>query len=180
LIQEGSSKLASVPSGGGGGAGAASAGGATAAATEDAPAAEEKEEEKEESDEDVKSPQAFVLMTRWVSDCLIRLCVCVSSLSCSKSVSFVILDLVLRLDCPSSFPPRFRSVLWLTNLIFNLKDQVPTFMPVKSVEVTSFESMCSVRSGHHLLAFHADWVSICETCFDIKEVVGCHFCRLGF
>jgi hypothetical protein len=95
LIQEGSSKLASVPSGGGGGA-TASAGGATAAASEDAPAAEEKEEEKEESDEDVTSPQLLNLMTRWVSDCLIRLSMCVSSLSCSKSISFIILDLVLR------------------------------------------------------------------------------------
>lgn len=54
LIAEGSSKLASVPSGGGGGAVAAApaAGGAAAA-----PAAEEKkpekEEEKEESDDDM-------------------------------------------------------------------------------------------------------------------------------
>ncbi|KAI4094294.1 MAG: hypothetical protein L6R37_007284 [Teloschistes peruensis] len=56
LIQEGSQKLASVPSGGGGGgAGAgAAAGGAAAggeAAAEEKPA--EKEEEKEESDEDM-------------------------------------------------------------------------------------------------------------------------------
>jgi len=56
LIQEGSTKLASVPSGGGGGgaaapaAGGAAAGGA-AAAEEEKPA--EKEEEKEESDEDM-------------------------------------------------------------------------------------------------------------------------------
>ncbi|KAI9782126.1 MAG: 60S acidic ribosomal protein P2 [Geoglossum umbratile] len=53
LIAEGSTKLASVPSGGGGGA---SSGGAPAAAG-GAPAAEEKpqeaEEEKEESDEDM-------------------------------------------------------------------------------------------------------------------------------
>ncbi|KAA8650528.1 hypothetical protein EYZ11_002074 [Aspergillus tanneri] len=50
LIAEGSSKLASVPSGG-----AAAAGGAAPAAAggADAPAAEEKEEEKEESDEDM-------------------------------------------------------------------------------------------------------------------------------
>ncbi|KAK5988907.1 60S acidic ribosomal protein P2 [Cladobotryum mycophilum] len=51
LIAEGSSKLASVPSGGAGGAaasGGAAAGGATEAAKE-----EEKEEEKEESDEDM-------------------------------------------------------------------------------------------------------------------------------
>lgn len=48
LITEGSSKLASVPSGGGGGAAAASAGGAAAAA----PAAEE-EKPKEEEKEDV-------------------------------------------------------------------------------------------------------------------------------
>ena len=56
LISEGSTKLASVPSGGGGGgaaapaAGGAAAGGA-AAAEEEKPA--EKEEEKEESDEDM-------------------------------------------------------------------------------------------------------------------------------
>ncbi|KAK0511155.1 hypothetical protein JMJ35_006707 [Cladonia borealis] len=55
LIAEGSSKLASVPSGGAGG-GAAAAGGAPAAggaapAEEEKPA--EKEEEKEESDEDM-------------------------------------------------------------------------------------------------------------------------------
>ncbi|KAJ4151505.1 hypothetical protein LMH87_012198 [Akanthomyces muscarius] len=51
LISEGSSKLASVPSGGSGGA--AAAGGAAAGGAADAPAAEEKEEEKEESDEDM-------------------------------------------------------------------------------------------------------------------------------
>ncbi|KAI4241953.1 MAG: hypothetical protein LQ352_007348 [Teloschistes flavicans] len=56
LIQEGSQKLASVPSGGGGGGGAggAAASGAAAggeAAAEEKPA--EKEEEKEESDEDM-------------------------------------------------------------------------------------------------------------------------------
>ncbi|KAI2622971.1 ribosomal protein 60S [Hypomontagnella submonticulosa] len=53
LIAEGSSKLASVPSGGAGGAaagGAAAASGGAAAAEEKA---EEKEEEKEESDEDM-------------------------------------------------------------------------------------------------------------------------------
>ncbi|KAL1896770.1 60S acidic ribosomal protein P2 [Sporothrix stenoceras] len=52
LIAEGSSKLASVPSGG---AGAAAAGGAAAggAAAADAPAEEAKEEEKEESDDDM-------------------------------------------------------------------------------------------------------------------------------
>ncbi|KAL3417565.1 hypothetical protein PVAG01_10575 [Phlyctema vagabunda] len=53
LISEGSSKLASVPSGGAGGAapaaGGAAAGGAAAAEEK----AEEKEEEKEESDEDM-------------------------------------------------------------------------------------------------------------------------------
>ncbi|KAI0798961.1 ribosomal protein 60S [Xylaria sp. FL0064] len=52
LIAEGSSKLASVPSGGAGGApaaGAAAAGGAAAAEEK----AEEKEEEKEESDDDM-------------------------------------------------------------------------------------------------------------------------------
>ncbi|KAK6505550.1 60S acidic ribosomal protein P2 [Arthrobotrys musiformis] len=51
LISEGSSKLASVPSGGSGGAaaGGAAAGGAAAAA----PVEEEKEEEAEESDEDM-------------------------------------------------------------------------------------------------------------------------------
>ncbi|KAL4807178.1 60s acidic ribosomal protein-domain-containing protein [Aspergillus unguis] len=50
LIAEGSSKLASVPSGGAGGAAAPAAAGGAAAA--EAPAAE-KEEEKEESDEDM-------------------------------------------------------------------------------------------------------------------------------
>ena len=52
LIAEGSSKLASVPSGGAGPAasGGAAAGGAAAA---DAPAEEAKEEEKEESDDDM-------------------------------------------------------------------------------------------------------------------------------
>ncbi|KAI1269128.1 putative ribosomal protein P2 [Xylariaceae sp. FL1019] len=51
LISEGSSKLASVPSGGAGGAaaGGAAAGGGAAAEEK----AEEKEEEKEESDEDM-------------------------------------------------------------------------------------------------------------------------------
>ncbi len=55
LIAEGSTKLASVPTGGAGGAapaaGGAAAGGAAAAAEEEKPA--EKEEEKEESDEDM-------------------------------------------------------------------------------------------------------------------------------
>ncbi|KAL8413850.1 hypothetical protein RB594_005186 [Gaeumannomyces avenae] len=51
LIAEGSSKLASVPSGGGGGGAAAAGGGGGAAA--EAPKEEEKEEEKEESDEDM-------------------------------------------------------------------------------------------------------------------------------
>ncbi|KAL9611800.1 MAG: hypothetical protein Q9167_003568 [Letrouitia subvulpina] len=54
LIAEGSSKLASVPSGGGGGGGgagpAATGGDAAAPAAEEKPA---KEEEKEESDEDM-------------------------------------------------------------------------------------------------------------------------------
>ncbi|KAI9372088.1 60S acidic ribosomal protein P2-A [Aspergillus egyptiacus] len=49
LIAEGTTKLASVPSGGGAAAAAPAAGGAAAA---EAPA-EEKEEEKEESDEDM-------------------------------------------------------------------------------------------------------------------------------
>ncbi|KAF2099683.1 ribosomal protein 60S [Rhizodiscina lignyota] len=56
LIAEGSTKLASVPSGGSGG-GAAAAGGAGGAAggaaAEEEAKAEEKEEEKEESDEDM-------------------------------------------------------------------------------------------------------------------------------
>lgn len=56
LISQGSTKLASVPSGGGGG-GATAAGGAPAAGGAAAPAEEEKkpekEEEKEESDEDM-------------------------------------------------------------------------------------------------------------------------------
>ncbi|MCJ1297591.1 60S acidic ribosomal protein P2 [Hypocenomyce scalaris] len=54
LIAEGSTKLASVPSGGSGGGSAAApaaAGGTAAAAEEEKPA--EKEEEKEESDEDM-------------------------------------------------------------------------------------------------------------------------------
>ncbi|GAB1311335.1 60S acidic ribosomal protein P2 [Madurella fahalii] len=52
LIAEGSSKLASVPSGGGGGAVAAA--GAAAGGGAEAPKEEEKkEEEKEESDEDM-------------------------------------------------------------------------------------------------------------------------------
>ncbi|CBF70395.1 hypothetical protein AN5996.2 [Aspergillus nidulans FGSC A4] len=50
LIAEGTTKLASVPSGGAGGAAPAAAAGGAAAA--EAPAAE-KEEEKEESDEDM-------------------------------------------------------------------------------------------------------------------------------
>ncbi|KAF2238104.1 ribosomal protein 60S [Viridothelium virens] len=54
LITEGSSKLASVPSGGGGG-GAPAAGGAAAGgdAAPEAAKEEAKEEEKEESDEDM-------------------------------------------------------------------------------------------------------------------------------
>ncbi|EAQ89243.1 hypothetical protein CHGG_05862 [Chaetomium globosum CBS 148.51] len=52
LIAEGSSKLASVPSGGGGG-GAAAAGAAAGGAAEEAPKEEAKEEEKEESDDDM-------------------------------------------------------------------------------------------------------------------------------
>ncbi len=54
LIKEGTSKLASVPSGGGGGgavAGGAPAAGGAAPAEEEKK--EEKEEEKEESDEDM-------------------------------------------------------------------------------------------------------------------------------
>ncbi|KAK8089071.1 60S acidic ribosomal protein P2 [Apiospora hydei] len=51
LISEGSSKLASVPSGGAGGA--ASGGAAAAGGVAEAPKEEEKEEEKEESDEDM-------------------------------------------------------------------------------------------------------------------------------
>ncbi|KAK3298964.1 60s acidic ribosomal protein-domain-containing protein [Chaetomium fimeti] len=52
LISEGSSKLASVPSGGGGGA-AAAGGAAAGGAAEEAPKEEAKEEEKEESDDDM-------------------------------------------------------------------------------------------------------------------------------
>ncbi|KAK0628481.1 60s acidic ribosomal protein-domain-containing protein [Bombardia bombarda] len=52
LIAEGSSKLASVPSGGAGGAAPAGGAAAGGAAAEAAPA-EEKEEEKEESDDDM-------------------------------------------------------------------------------------------------------------------------------
>ncbi|KAK4153954.1 60S acidic ribosomal protein P2 [Chaetomidium leptoderma] len=53
LIAEGSSKLASVPSGGGGGGAAAAGGAAAGGAAAEAPKAEEKEEEKEESDDDM-------------------------------------------------------------------------------------------------------------------------------
>jgi len=75
LIQAGSAKLSSVPSGGGGGGGggAAAAGGAGAGAAEEAPAEEEKEEEKEESDEDVIPSLLTCLIIRWVSDCSIRM-----------------------------------------------------------------------------------------------------------
>ncbi|TFY58055.1 hypothetical protein EVG20_g8298 [Dentipellis fragilis] len=52
LINEGNSKLASVPSGGAGGAAAPAAGGAAPAAAEEK-AEEKKEEEKEESDDDM-------------------------------------------------------------------------------------------------------------------------------
>ena len=51
LIAEGTTKLASIPSGGA--AAAAPAGGAAAGGAEAAPAAEEKKEEEEESDEDM-------------------------------------------------------------------------------------------------------------------------------
>lgn len=53
LISEGSTKLASVPSGGAAGGAAPAAAAAGGAAEADAPKAEEKEEEKEESDEDM-------------------------------------------------------------------------------------------------------------------------------
>ncbi|KAI0057245.1 ribosomal protein 60S [Artomyces pyxidatus] len=53
LIAEGSSKLASVPSGGGGGAAAPAAGGAAPAAKAEEKEEEKKEEEKEESDDDM-------------------------------------------------------------------------------------------------------------------------------
>ncbi|KAJ7355369.1 ribosomal protein 60S [Mycena albidolilacea] len=53
LIAEGSSKLASVPSGGGGGGSAPAAGGAAPAAAAAEEKKEEKEEEKEESDDDM-------------------------------------------------------------------------------------------------------------------------------
>ncbi|KAF1840548.1 ribosomal protein 60S [Cucurbitaria berberidis CBS 394.84] len=53
LIAEGSSKLASVPSGGAGGAAASGGAAAASGAADAAPAAEEKEEEKEESDDDM-------------------------------------------------------------------------------------------------------------------------------
>ncbi|POS73801.1 60S acidic ribosomal protein P2 [Diaporthe helianthi] len=52
LISEGSSKLASVPSGGAGGA-APAAGGAAAGGAAEAPKEEAKAEEKEESDDDM-------------------------------------------------------------------------------------------------------------------------------
>jgi len=53
LIAEGSSKLASVPSGGAVAGGASSSDGAAAAAGNDAPAEEKEEKEEEESDEDM-------------------------------------------------------------------------------------------------------------------------------
>ncbi|KAL9628072.1 MAG: hypothetical protein Q9164_007402 [Protoblastenia rupestris] len=54
LIAEGTTKLASVPSGGGGGGGAAApAAGGAAAEAEEEKKEEKKEEEKEESDEDM-------------------------------------------------------------------------------------------------------------------------------
>ncbi|TRX88457.1 hypothetical protein FHL15_010647 [Xylaria flabelliformis] len=53
LIAEGSSKLASVPSGGAGGAAAAGGGAAAGGAAAVEEKAEEKEEEKEESDDDM-------------------------------------------------------------------------------------------------------------------------------
>ncbi|KAI0860087.1 ribosomal protein 60S [Xylaria cubensis] len=53
LIAEGSSKLASVPSGGAGGAAAAGGGAAAGGAAAAEEKAEEKEEEKEESDDDM-------------------------------------------------------------------------------------------------------------------------------
>jgi len=65
LIQEGSAKLSSVPSGGAGGGAPAAAGGATSgAAAEAAPAEEEKKEEPaEESDEDVMPPSSTDVLT---------------------------------------------------------------------------------------------------------------------
>jgi hypothetical protein len=53
LIQDGASKLSSVPSGGGGGGGVAAPSGGTTASPEAAPAEEKAEEPAEESDEDV-------------------------------------------------------------------------------------------------------------------------------
>jgi len=53
LIAEGSSKLASVPSGGGGGVTASSGGGGGGAAAAPEEKEEKKEEEKEESDDDM-------------------------------------------------------------------------------------------------------------------------------
>ncbi|KAJ8487925.1 hypothetical protein ONZ45_g1740 [Pleurotus djamor] len=54
LISEGSSKLASVPSGGGGAAAPSAGGAASGGAAAEAPKEEEKkEEEKEESDDDM-------------------------------------------------------------------------------------------------------------------------------
>ncbi|KAJ1333863.1 large subunit ribosomal protein LP2 [Microdochium nivale] len=53
LISEGSSKLASVPSGGGGGGGAGAAGGAAAGGAAEAAPAEKEEEAAEESDDDM-------------------------------------------------------------------------------------------------------------------------------
>ena len=85
LIQEGSAKLSSVPSGGGGGGGSAAAAGGAAAAAEEAPVEEEKEEEKEESDEDVIAAIVTWLIIRWVLACSIRMLESVSVLWVSHS-----------------------------------------------------------------------------------------------
>lgn len=84
LISEGSSKLASVPSGGGGGGGAAASSGGAAAAG-GAPAEEEKKEDKKEEKEEVRayhvadehhSHSVYYRspMRTWASVSLIKLC----------------------------------------------------------------------------------------------------------
>lgn len=97
MIQEGSSKLASVPSGGGGAAPAAAGGAAAAAGGEAAPAEEEKEEEKEESDEDVRKRLSMSLMFRWDSDCSIR--AQESSIYANRGIFLVIIRLVMSAFC---------------------------------------------------------------------------------
>lgn len=95
LIQEGSTKLSSVPSGGGGAVAAASSAGAGAATTADgetAPAEDEKKEEPaEESDEDVH-PSDCLVNFRWDLDCSIKelvLGLCHGNFAVNSSIEFI-------------------------------------------------------------------------------------------